>query len=161
MQRTLSYLPGNWDSEIRAQFENGIDPFRKELRELAWEKIKAQPFIGQGYALNLNEAYGIRQTEGNLNEFSIRLMALGSQWHNTWLGIWADFGFPQVIFWAIFWLQGIVIGYRVYRKAPDGSPSRTLAMMILIYFIADVLRSWTSGHSALDPFTRWWMYGSS
>lgn len=159
VQRSLSYLPGKWDSEIRGQFDTGLDPFRKELRQLAWEKVELHPFVGEGYAMNLNEAFEIRRTEANMNEFGIRLMALGSQWHNTWLGIWADFGLPEVIFWAFFWIQALVIGYQVYRKTLEGSPAHTLSIMLLVYFIADVLRSWTSGHSALDPFTRWWMYG--
>jgi O-antigen ligase len=158
VQRTLSYLPGKWDWEVRSQFQGGIDPFRKELRDLAWKNIEEHPFVGQGYAVNVHELFALA-TERNLNMIGIQAMALGSSWHNTWLGIWADFGFPAVIFWAIFWIQGVAIGYHVYRRTLHGSAFRTLAMMILLYFIGDIFRSWTSGHSADDPFTRWWMYG--
>jgi hypothetical protein len=97
--------------------------------------------------------------KGDLHMFTLLTLALGSSWHNTWLGIWADFGLPAVLFWAMFWVQAVFIGFWVYRRTPHGSAFRTLAMMILLYFIGDILRSWTSGHSANDPFTRWWMYG--
>jgi len=157
-QRSLSYLPGKWDWEVRGQFQTGIDPFRKEMRELAWNNIKKHPFVGEGYGVNLHELWGIA-SHRDLHMLTIVSLALGSQWHNTWLGIWADFGFPAVVFWAIFWIQSIRNGHWVYRKTLHGSPFRTLVLMLLLYFIADILRSWTSGHSATDPFTRWWMYG--
>jgi hypothetical protein len=157
-QRSLSYFPGKWDWEVRGQFQRSIDPFRKEMRELAWEKINQHPLVGQGYALNVHEVWGI-VSRGDLNMFTVLSLALGSSWHNTWLGIWADFGLPAVIFWAMFWIQSVAVGHQVYRRTIHGSVYRTLAMMILLYFIGDILRSWTSGHSADDPFTRWWMYG--
>jgi O-antigen ligase len=158
VQRSLSYLPGKWDWEVQSQVQGGIDPFRQELRQLAWGNIKAHPIVGQGYAVNARELYGMGRMATNLSEFGIMVMALGSSWHNTWLGYWADFGLPAIIFWAIFWLQAIVVGYRLYRNTTHGTSYRTLGLMILLYFICDILRSWTSGHSADDPFTRWWMY---
>jgi O-antigen ligase len=158
VQRSLSYLPGKWDWEVRSQFQRGIDPFRAEMRELAWTKIEEHPLVGQGYAVNQNEMWGIAG-RGDLHMFTLLTLALGSSWHNTWLGIWADFGLPAVLFWAIFSVQAVVIGFWVYRSTLYGTAYRTLAMMILLYFIGDILRSWTGGHSANDPFTRWWMYG--
>jgi hypothetical protein len=160
VQRSLSYLPGKWDWEVRSQFEHGIDPFRQELRDLAWKNIKAHPIVGQGYSVNARELWGMGRLATNLNEFGIMVMALGSSWHNTWLGIWADFGLPAVIFWAWFWIEGVLIGFRMYRGTAHGTQLRTLSLMILLYFIGDILRSWTSGHSAEDPFTRWWIYGA-
>jgi O-antigen ligase len=159
VQRSLSYLPGRWDWEVRSNFQHGIDPFRQELRDLAWKNIRDHPIVGQGYAVNARELYGMSRLATNLSEFGIMVMALGSSWHNTWLGIWADFGLPAVLFWAVFWIQAIRTGFRVYQGSKHGTASRTLGLMILLYFIGDILRSWTSGHSADDPFTRWWMYG--
>jgi hypothetical protein len=158
VQRSLSYLPGRWDWEVQSQFQSGIDPFRQELRELAWNNIKNHPLVGQGYAVNVHELLRVL-TQGPRDVIGVTIMALGSSWHNTWLGIWADFGLPAVLFWAMFWIQSVTIGHQVYRRTLHGSVYRTLAMMILLYFIEDILRSWTSGHSANDPFTRWWMYG--
>jgi O-antigen ligase len=128
------------------------------MRELAWVKIEQHPLVGQGYAVNQNEMWGIAGRK-DLHMFTLLTLALGSSWHNTWLGIWADFGLPAVLFWAIFLIQAVVIGFWVYRRTLHGSAFRTLGMMILLYFIGDILRSWTGGHSANDPFTRWWMYG--
>ena len=64
-----------------------------------------------------------------------------------------------VLFWAIFWVQAIVIGYWCYRNTSDGRPSRTLALMLFLSFIIEILRSWTSGHSAESAFASWWMFG--
>ncbi len=143
---------------MQSQFQSGIDPFRKELRDLAWKNIKRHPLVGQGYAVNVHELWGI-VSRGDLNMFTVLSLALGSSWHNTWLGIWSDLGLPAVLFWAMFWIQSVTIGRQVYRRTLHGSVYRTLGLMILLYFIRDILCSWTSGHSANDPFTRWWMYG--
>jgi O-Antigen ligase len=157
-QRSLSYLPGKWDWEVRGQFANGIDPFRTEMRELAWDNIRKRPLVGQGYAINMNEMWGIAG-RGDLHMFTLLTLALGSSWHNTWLGIWADFGFPAVLFWAIFWAQAVIIGFWVYRRTLHGSPGRTLTLMLLLWFIILICRSWTSGHSAENAFSTWWMFG--
>lgn len=158
-QRTLSYLPGKWDWEVRSQFQSGIDPFRKEMRALAWETIKKHPLVGQGYSVNMHELWGIAG-RGDLHMFTLLTLALGSSWHNIWLGIWADFGFAAVLFWAIFWAQAVVVGYWCYRNTFDGRPSRTLALMLLLSFIIEISRSWTSGHSAQSAFASWWMFGA-
>jgi hypothetical protein len=156
-QRSLSYFPGNWDWEIRSEFQNGIDPFRSRMRELAWDRIKESPVVGKGYSVGRQEViyagflYGTETVAQNL--------AAGSSWHNTWLGIWADFGFPAVLFWAVFWIQAVVIGFRVYRRTVHRSYERTLAMMLLLSFILSILRSWTGGHSANDAFSSWWTFG--
>jgi hypothetical protein len=91
--------------------------------------------------------------------FTLLSLALGSSWHNTWLGIWADFGFPPVIIWAVFWIQALAIGFWCYKHAPPNTPLRTLTFMLLLWFIVTVCRSWTSGHSAEDAFSSWWMFG--
>lgn len=157
-QRTLSYLPGKWDQEVQAEFQSGIDPFRKEMRELAWNNIKKRPLVGGGYGVNMHELWGIAG-RGDLHMFTVLTLALGSSWHNTWLGIWADFGLPAVFFWAIFWIQTVAIGPWIYRRILHASPYRTLTLMILLWFIILICRSWTSGHSANDAFSTWWMFG--
>jgi O-antigen ligase len=157
-QRTLSYLPGKWDQEVQAEFQSGIDPFRKEMRELAWNNIKKRPLVGGGYAVNMHELWGIAG-RGDLHMFTVLTLALGSSWHNTWLGIWADFGLPAVFFWALFWIQTVAIGFWIYRRILHASPYRTLTLMILLWFIILICRSWTSGHSAEDAYLRWWMFG--
>jgi hypothetical protein len=157
-QRALSYLPGNWDWEVRAEFQSGIDPFREEMRELAWNNIEKRPLFGEGYAVNMHELWGIAGG-GDLHRFTVLTLALGSSWHNTWLGIWADFGLPAVIFWAIFWIQAVTTGFWIYGRTTHRSPYRTITLMILLWFIIQICRSWTSGHSAENAFSTWWMFG--
>src|SRR5438046_9482107 len=128
------------------------------MRELAWANIEKHPIFGQGYTVNWNEIYGI-YARRDPHMFAVLSLARGSSWHNTWLGIWADFGFPAVLFWAIFWIQAVVIGFWVYRRTFHGSSSRTLALMLLLWFIILICRSWTSGHSADSAFSTWWMFG--
>ena len=102
-QRSLSWLPGRWDSRL-AFMEGGKDEFRAKLRDLAEEKIRKDPWIGTGYDVNLTAAQRLMLTMGNKFEALIMQMALGSSWHNRWLGYAADLGIPASILLAVIYL---------------------------------------------------------
>jgi O-antigen ligase len=138
--------------------EGGKDAFREKLRELAMEKIQADPWVGRGYAVDRRIMALIAATPNHSEKYILQL-AQGSAWHNTWLGYAADFGIPAsalqaVIYGYIFW-----IGLRVVRQSPEGSMMKALVLYIVMFTIRDILASHTSGHSSLDAFGRWWMYG--
>lgn len=158
VQRVLSYFPGKWDWQVASEFAAGIDPFRTEMRRLAWINIYRHPFVGEGYGVARREIATAAQLYGL--EAVTQNLATGSSWHNTWLGIWADFGLPAVLFWAIFWIQVVVVGIWVYRRTVHASPYRTLSLMLLVSFLIGIIRSWTSGHSAELAFSTWWMFGA-
>ena len=58
MQRTLSWLPADWDSQFR-QMEGGQDTFRASLRRFAMENIKRDPIIGRGFGIQYSEIIGL------------------------------------------------------------------------------------------------------
>ncbi len=157
-QRSLSYFPGDWDWEVRSEFQEGIDPFRSRMRELAWSHIKESPIVGKGYGVTRQDIIPVAFLYGTENV--AQNLAAGSSWHNTWLGIWADFGLPAVLIWAVFWIQAVIIGLWVYRRTSHGTPHRTLALILLLSFIVDIARSWTSGNSVDGAFGTWWMFGA-
>ena len=95
-----------------------------------------------------------RSIEGQVLPF-----ALGSAWHNTWLGYAADLGIPASVFAALIFLTFIKKGWRLTKQLPSGSLPATLAAYITLLAILRLANSHTSGHSANDQFERWWMYG--
>ena len=158
-QRALSYLPAAWDSEIRAM-EGGQDDFRGMLRLLAREKIERNPWIGTGYGVDKQMVMQMLGRGGGGLEGQVLPYALGSAWHNAWLGYAADFGIPASVLLAIIYLTVLTIAWKTYRDAPPRSLTRTLALYIFFFTLRDVSLAHTSGHSALDAYSRWWLYGA-
>ncbi len=161
VQRAFSALPAQWDSDIESM-EGGADPFRAELRRQALKKIELDPWIGQGYKVDLSVAEALSAqyaTRGGDIELQVAPFAMGSAWHNTWLGYAADFGIPLAIIAALIFFSVIRASYRLAARFPPGSMRATLAGYIFLTTTALLLRTHTSGHSAMDPFATWWAYG--
>lgn len=161
-QRTLSWLPADWDSEMKS-YRSGNDGFRTALREIAWEQVQHSPWISDGFSVDINETTGqfaMNQMTGAPDiRDQVMVYALGKAWHNTWLGYSADFGIPLAIIQAFIFLTGIVTAYRLFYATSEGTWYRMFAAYALIFFVRDVAVSHIGGHSALDAFGRWWLYG--
>jgi hypothetical protein len=67
-QRTLSWLPGDWDPELQS-IAGGTDLWRAELRKVAIENIKRDPWIGRGFSVDLQDtitAIGMQMRGGDM-----------------------------------------------------------------------------------------------
>jgi hypothetical protein len=157
-QRSLSWLPGRWDSRLD-YMEGGQDIFRAKLRDLARERIRQNPWIGAGYDVNMQDSQRLMLTMGDKFNATIISGALSSQWHNKWLGYAADFGIPASVLLAVIYIFVISRARWALPRLPDGSLLQTMVMFISISTVADLAFSHTGGHSATDAFNRWWMYG--
>jgi hypothetical protein len=159
-QRTLSWLPAKWDSEFR-YMERGGDPFRESLRRFARENIKRYPIVGRGFAIEYSEIIGqlsaTRYVGGGDSQAAP--YAIGRAWHNTWLGYAADFGIPLSVIQALLYMTVLVVSFKASRAYAPGSLQSIVSIYICIYTVRDVFFSHVVGHSALDAWYRWWMYG--
>lgn len=160
MQRALSILPATWDREIKGM-ERGSDPFRESLRRFARENIERYPIIGRGFAIEYSEIIGqisaTRYVGGGDSQAAP--YAIGRAWHNTWLGYSADFGIPLAVIQAILYLTVLVVAYNAWFLCRPRSLQRIFVGYLFIFTSRDILASHTSGHSAIDAYDRWWMYG--
>ncbi len=156
-QRALSWLPGQWDTDL-SSLAGGEDEFRAALRRLAWEKIQRDPVVGLGYQVDMALIQQSMDIGGGGIEGQVLPFALGSAWHNTWLGYAADLGIPASVLAALIFWTFIRKGWRLSTRMPAGSWHATLATYITFLAILRLLNSHTYGHSANDQFERWWMY---
>ena len=159
-QRTISFLPGDWDTEMQGM-RGGADEWRAELRYWALENVKKDPLIGQGFSVNLNETTGaiLAQERGGDMNVQVASMALGRSWHNMWLGYAADFGIPLSVLQGIILLTVLVLSYRCFKYYGKTSSFGIFAAYLILYTLRDIVTSYTGGHSSLDAWQRWWMYG--
>ena len=162
MQRALSWLPGAWDSDMDS-VRGGQDDFRRALREIALEEIVRDPWMGDGFRVDINETAGVYNRSLMFGTSDIRdqvlPFALGKAWHNVWLGYAADFGIPLALIQVFVLFTGLFMAHKVFRLSGDTVWIRTMAAYCFMFFFRDLLLSWTSGHSANDALSRWWMYG--
>jgi len=159
-QRTLSWLPGDWDPELESM-RGGTDDFRTELRRLALNNIKSDPIVGQGYAMNMGDiltTMTLQQQVGGL-EIVTAGHAISRNWHNVWLGYAADFGIPISILQAVILLTVLVISAKVFRHYSNANLMGVFGLYVFIFTCRDLMASHTGGHTSLDAFERWWMYG--
>jgi len=153
VQRSMANLPGNWDPDIKAISEEGGDGFRSVMRELAWEKVKRNPIVGTGIGFAAEDVAGINVS--NYAQNIHQVLAVGSSWHNTWLGLWADFGLPAVIFHALIVLSYLAVAIRIFKETDRKTNLGVYSMMILIGLFFAILRSYTSGSSNVAFYFYW------
>jgi len=158
VQRTISFLPGNWDPSL-SYIEGGQDSFRDELRLMAMENIKANPWVGDGFKINIGETAWVSNLQ-NAQSSGLSTavgMALGRSWHNTWLGYAADFGIPLSI------LQGVIMIWIIILSAKAAHRSNNMYVVFSLYVLIkscmNFVSSHTGGHTAADAYEDWWYYG--
>jgi len=159
-QRTLSWIPGNWDSELQ-YVEGGRDDWRAELRRVALANINQDPLIGRGFAVDISEtltAVGMQMYEGSV-EAQAAPFAIGRAWHNRWLGYAADFGIPLSVIQAILYVVLFTVAWKTQRRLENNSFKKVLIVFIFFDIVKDIIASHTSGHTSTDAFERWWYYG--
>lgn len=159
-QRTVSWLPGDWDQELNG-LQGGADDFRAELRRVALKAIERNPVIGKGFSIDIQDtltAIGMGRFGGN-TEIQAAGFALGRSWHNRWLGYAADFGIPLVIIQMTIFIAVLALAIRNFRVLGNSNLLGVFSLYVFIYTCRDIIASHTSGHTANDAFDRWWMYG--
>jgi O-antigen ligase len=153
VQRSLANFPGAWDLEIKNMTAEGADSFRTAMRELAWERIKARPIIGKGTGFDLDEIAGYSTEAFTSGDTTI--LALGNSWHNTWLGLGADFGAPAILLHMAVFALTLYFAYNNYRNTDRATFLGIYCMMIFIGMLFVLLRSYTSGSSNAGYYFYW------
>ena len=120
--------------------------------------IKADPWLGRGFAVNIAETISAASVSGP-DDLNSMVMALGRAWHNTWLGYAAVFGIPLSVIQGIIYLWVLVLAAKVFRYYGNSSLVGVFALYLIIFTVRDLVSSHTAGHTALDAWDRWWMYG--
>lgn len=159
-QRTLSWLPGDWDPELDSM-RGGTDDFRAELRRLAWDNIQTDPIVGQGYAMNIADIISTMELQQQTGGISIVTAghAISRNWHNLWLGYAADFGIPLSVIQASIFFIVLLVAARVFKYYSNESMFGVFGLYVFITVCRDLMGSHTGGHTSMDAFDRWWMYG--
>lgn len=153
VQRTLANFPGEWDTTIKNITAEGADSFRTIMREHAWDRIKARPIIGKGIGFDLDEIAGY-STEAFAGG-DTTLLALGNSWHNTWLGLGADFGLPAILLHMVVFGLTLWLAYSNYKSTNRSTPLGIYCMMIFIGMLFALLRSYSSGSSNAGYYFYW------
>jgi len=60
---------------------------------------------------------------------------------------------------ALIYLTGLVVAYKAWFLCPARTPQKIFVGYMFLFIVRDLIASHTSGHTAMDAYDRWWMYG--
>jgi O-antigen ligase len=137
--------------------------FRETLNRFALDEIRERPVLGRGFKVDLEALYYLEnnpsQVLGADDHFAGAKYAATSNWHNTWLGISADFGIPAAVIFAFLMIGYFRKSLRVLRQLDQKSFQWALVAGILTIVIGDLIRSWQFGHASLTYWNISWKVG--
>jgi len=153
-QRSLSFLPGDWDKEAIESGESS-NKFRKNIQDVyIKEYMLKSPLTGNGFAINLKEfnSYGDALTKGtfgsgagvNAEYLQAKAFIVGKLYHTGWISVYDCVGIiGSIAFIALGWNEIAAIGYFIFgAKADRRSPLfplyvwllANIASMMICYF---------------------------
>ena len=134
VQRTISFLPVNVDSGIRAEAMATID-WRFQMWSLVWKDAPQYFILGKGYSIDPTEMESTLEAiqMGLLNNYEEQILA--GDYHSGPLSVIIPFG----IIGAVAFLWVIAAGFRVlYLNYCNGDPRlRLINSVLLSYFAAE------------------------
>ncbi|MDA7880812.1 hypothetical protein N9A94_00725 [Akkermansiaceae bacterium] len=161
-QRILSVIPGitGLDYKVAKSADND---FRETLNRYALEEIRERPLIGEGFKVDFEAIYFLENSPnlalGIDDHIEGAKYAETSNWHNTWLGISADFGIPAAVIFAFLMISYIWNSVRILRRLDKNSYQWTLVAGLLAIVLGELLRSWQFGHASLSYWAVSWKVG--
>jgi hypothetical protein len=136
VQRAISFLPVNVDSEVQAD-AMGSTEWRMQMWAIAWKDVPKYLFIGKGYSIDPTEMdltkQAIRMGIFNSSEESI----LAGDYHSGPLTVLIPIG----IFGAAAFLWALIAGFRVlYSNYRYGDAAlRRINSVLLSFYLANVV----------------------
>jgi hypothetical protein len=137
MQRSISFLPGKWDEDVKNSI-GASDDFRDRMKDVYWREFGWQsPLIGLGFAVDPRETYlAVQNNQGGIDQDDIiRGFILRRDFHEGFLSLWngtGAFGLVAVIFLG---LAFIIILHR-NRKQLAVKSMQPIHIWVISYFIA-------------------------
>ena len=129
VQRTMSFLPGEWDSDVKRSAESSNE-FRADItRVYMKEYLDKSPWIGNGFAFNPRESEGYEALahiggSADPSYFETKAFLVSKNFHIGWISLYDAVGIIGGIAFVI--LNVALVGtaaYFVFKKDADMNSS--------------------------------------
>lgn len=136
VQRALSFLPINVDSDVRADAK-GSTEWRMDMWSVVWKDVPKYLVLGKGYGLDPTELFltteGVRL--GILDSYEEAMLA--GDYHSGPLSVLVPFGIPGTV--AFLWVLGAG-GWVLYSNHRYGDAKlRRVNCVLLSYYVANCI----------------------
>jgi len=161
-QRVLSIIPGvtGLDYDVIKSADND---FRETLNRFALVEIKEKPLIGDGFKMDQEMLYYLDSNPDKVlgldDHIAGARYAATSAWHNTWLGMSADFGIPAALIFALLMIFYIRKSLWLLKRLEPKSSQYLLVIGLLAIVIGELLRSYQFGHACHTYWQISWKVG--
>jgi hypothetical protein len=127
-QRTLDFLPGDWDPEVVATTESSND-FRDKIKAVyIREELRKSPFFGNGFSYDSDEFakmnYLALTQETPDGYYSTKIFVTGKMFHIGWISLYDSVGLVGAAVFLFF--EGALIwrtGREIYSRDVDRQSS--------------------------------------
>jgi hypothetical protein len=142
VQRSLAFLPGNWDSEMRRDVEGSNDFRRQVWTTFTREFFPAHPWIGRGFGFK--SEWGRIRTNRSEVEANRQNVETGNV-HNGFLSCLDAFGIIGTIFFVLWNLSLLrrSLGVPFRKSDPEGVALRFVAL----YLATSIIGFWMGAPS--------------
>jgi O-antigen ligase len=131
VQRSLSFLPGNWAPKALGDAQ-GSTEWRVEMWRNVWPQVPRYLFKGKGYALDPQELYMAAQASVRGMSGSGEASAFAGDYHNGALSVLIPFGLYGAAAFLWLLLAGLRLLYRNYRYSD--AELRPINTFLLAYY---------------------------
>jgi hypothetical protein len=127
-QRSLDFLPGDWDPNVVSETESSND-FRDKIKNVyIREELKKSPFFGNGFSYDSDEFsqynYLALTQETSDGYYGTKIFISGKMFHIGWISLYDSVGLVGgaaflLFAGAVIWVTGQgIFGAQVDRQAP-------------------------------------------
>ncbi len=159
MQRSMSFLPGNWDARAKMSAESS-STFRDDIRDIYMEKYaRNSPWFGNGYKFATKESgTDLDPAFGVMGSVVIEMFIRNKDFHIGWISLYDSVG--AVGFVAFLWLWYYILLYLRRHAARIGWDHLEPVQVWAICFLLDGIIGYFSVFGGLDAFMVQMMFGA-
>jgi hypothetical protein len=157
-QRTLSFLPADWDQEALESAKSSND-FRQEIQDLyIKEYLNKSPLIGNGFSIDtkefnrLNDALKNGGDAGEGDYLTARTFIEGKMFHTGWLSLYDAVGIiGSLAFIVLAWNETKIAGHFIFGPKAD---RRSPLFPFYIWLICGILPPMIGFFSVFGDFAQ-------
>jgi hypothetical protein len=165
-QRTLSFIPGDWDEEA-IESGKGSNEFRQNIEDVYIKEYMGQsPLIGNGFNINTAEFQYYQDAiksggAGDVKYLQAKIFIEGKMFHTGWISVYDCVGGIGTIAFVVFGLNEIrVTSHFIFGpKADRRSTLYPLYVWIMCQLVTVMISYFTVFGSFQDTFMGLLIYG--
>ena len=159
-QRSLSFFPGDWDSEALESAKESND-FRMNIQNVyIKEYLLKSPFFGNGYSIDTKEYdalnTGMMSATDDASYIQAKLFITGKMFHTGWLSVYDAVGIVGTLAFVVLgWNEVRLTGHFIFGPKAN---HKTLLFPLYVWVMCNVVSLMISFFTVFGDFSQTFSY---